>query len=122
MRIGKEYKPCEVKFGNGLKIGEAFYYRGEYDSKEELYMKIRYIEYDECHCDMVRYNAVNLEDGSLTEPAEALNKVFKFSGRHNPDFAWTFDNAVEDANYGVISELKAAVVGYNNTGLTQIGN
>lgn len=56
MRIGKEYKPCEVKFGNGLKIGEAFYYRGEYDSKEELYMKIRYIEYDECHCDMVRYN------------------------------------------------------------------
>ena len=60
MRIGKEYKPCEVKFGNGLKIGEAFYYHGE------LYMKIRYIEYDECHCDMVRYNAVNLEDGSLT--------------------------------------------------------
>lgn len=38
MRIGKEYKPCEVKFGNGLKIGEAFYYRGEYDNKEELYM------------------------------------------------------------------------------------
>ena len=60
MRIGKEYKPYEVKFGNGLKIGEAFYYHGE------LYMKIRYIEYDECHCDMVRYNAVNLEDGSLT--------------------------------------------------------
>ena len=59
MRIGKEYKPCEVKFGDGLKIGE-------YDNKEELYMKIRYIEYDECHCDMVRYNAVNLEDGSLT--------------------------------------------------------
>lgn len=55
----------EVKFGDGLKIGEAFYYRGKYDSKEELYMKIRYIEYDECHCDMVRYNAVNLEDGSL---------------------------------------------------------
>lgn len=52
MRIGKEYKPCEVKFGDGLKIGEAFYYRGEYDNKEELYMKIRYIEYDECHCDM----------------------------------------------------------------------
>ena len=65
MRIGKEYKPCEVKFGDGLKIGEAFYYRGEHDNKEELYMKIRYIEYDECHCDMVRYNVVNLEDGSL---------------------------------------------------------
>jgi hypothetical protein len=66
MRIGREYKPCEVEFGNGLNIGEVFYYRGEYDSKEELYMKIRYIEYDECPCDMVRYNAVNLEDGSLT--------------------------------------------------------
>ena len=63
-----------------------------------------------------------LEDGSLTEPSEALNKVFKFSGRHNPDFAWTFDNAVEDANYSLIKELKAAVVGYNNTGLTKIGN
>lgn len=22
-------------------------------------------QYDECHCDMVRYNVVNLEDGSL---------------------------------------------------------
>lgn len=63
-----------------------------------------------------------LEDGSLTEPSEALNKVFKFSGRHNPDFAWTFDNVVEDANYSLIKELKAAVVGYNNTGLTKIGN
>lgn len=59
MRIGREYKPCEVNFCDGLKIGEAFYYHGE------LYMKIQYIEYDECHCDMVRYNAVNLEDGSL---------------------------------------------------------
>ena len=65
MRIGKEYKPCEVKFGNGLKIGEVFYYRGEYDNKEELYMKIRYIEYDVTRCDVYRRNAVNLEDGSL---------------------------------------------------------
>lgn len=40
MRIGKEYKSFEVKFGNGIKIGEVFYYRGKYDSKEELYMKI----------------------------------------------------------------------------------
>ena len=51
MRIGKEYKPCEVKFGNGLKIGETFYYRGEYDVTR---------------CDVYRRNAVNLEDGSLT--------------------------------------------------------
>lgn len=60
MRIGKEYKPCEVKFGNGLKIGEAFYYHGE------LYMKIQRVEYDVTRCDVYRRNAVNLEDGSLT--------------------------------------------------------
>lgn len=66
MRIGKEYKPCEVKFGDGLKIGEVFYYRGEYDSKEELYMKIQRVEYDVACCDVYRRNAVNLEDGSLT--------------------------------------------------------
>lgn len=65
MRIGKEYKPCEVKF-KSLNIGDAFCYEGEYEEGDYLYMKIRYIEYDECHCDMVRYNAVNLEDGSLT--------------------------------------------------------
>lgn len=69
MRIGKEYKPCEVKFGDGLKIGEAFYYRGEYDSKEELYMKIQRVEYDVTRCGeykVYRHNAVNLKDGSLT--------------------------------------------------------
>ena len=61
MRIGKEHKPCEAKFGNGLKIGEAFYYHGE------LYMKIQHIEYDASGFhDMEKYNAVNLEDGSLT--------------------------------------------------------
>ena len=66
MRIGKEYKPSEFKFGNGLKIGEAFYYRGEYDSKDYLYMKISHIEYDASGFhDMEKYNAVKLEDGSL---------------------------------------------------------
>ena len=61
MRIGKEYKPSEVNFGDGLKIGEAFYYHGE------LYMKIQHIEYDASGFhDMEKYNAVNLEDGSLT--------------------------------------------------------
>lgn len=60
MRIGKEYKPSEVKFGNGLKIGEAFYYHGE------IYMKIQRVEYDVTRCDVYRRNAVNLEDGSLT--------------------------------------------------------
>ncbi|MBR4322509.1 hypothetical protein [Treponema sp.] len=62
-----------------------------------------------------------LADGSLTEPDAALTNVLKFSGRHNPDFAWTFDNATEDANYGLIKELKAAVVAYQNAGLTKVG-
>ena len=30
MRIGREYKPCELKF-KSLNIGDAFYYEGEYD-------------------------------------------------------------------------------------------
>ena len=66
MRIGKEYKPCEVKFGNGLKIGEAFYYLGEYDEWPCLYMKIQRVEYDASGFhDIEKYNAVKLEDGSL---------------------------------------------------------
>lgn len=64
---------------------------------------------------------LHLAEGSLTEPSIALNNVEKFSGRHNPDFAWTFKNATEDANYSLIKELKAAVVAYTNTGLTKIG-
>lgn len=60
MRIGREYKHCDVNFGDGLKIGEAFYYHGE------LYMKIQRVEYDITRCDVYRRNAVNLEDGSLT--------------------------------------------------------
>lgn len=64
---------------------------------------------------------LHLADGSLTEPKAALTNVVKFAGRHNPDFAWTFNNAEEDANYGLIKELKNAVNNYNNTGLTKIG-
>lgn len=64
---------------------------------------------------------LHLADGSLTEPKAALTNVVKFAGRHNPDFAWTFNNAEEDANYGLIKELKNAVTNYNNTGLTKIG-
>ena len=61
MRIGREYKHCDVNFSDGLKIGEAFYYHGE------LYMKIHHIEYDASGFRGIeKYNAVNLEDGSLT--------------------------------------------------------
>lgn len=55
-------------------------------------------------------------------PADALNNVVKYCGRRNPGFAWTFDNAKEDANYSVISELKSALTSYTNTGLTKVGN
>ena len=37
------------------------------------------------------------------------------AGRLNKgDFHWTFDNAVEDANYGVISALKTALGNYTS--------
>ena len=44
MRIGKEYKPCELKF-KSLNIGDAFCYEGEYEEGDYLYMKIQHIEY-----------------------------------------------------------------------------
>ena len=66
MRIGKEYKPCELKF-KSLNIGDAFYYEGEYDERDYLYMKIQRVEYDASGFrDIEKYNAVKLEDGSLT--------------------------------------------------------
>ena len=64
---------------------------------------------------------LHLADGSLTEPKAALSNVVKFAGRHNPDFAWTFDNVEQDANYSLIKDLKEAVVAYDNTGLSKIG-
>lgn len=66
MRIGKEYKPYELKF-KSLNIGDAFYYEGEYDEGDCLYMKIQRVEYDASGFhDIEKYNAVKLEDGSLT--------------------------------------------------------
>ena len=65
MRIGKEYKPYELKF-KSLNIGDAFYYEGECDEGDCLYMKIQRVEYDVTRCDVYRRNAVKLEDGSLT--------------------------------------------------------
>lgn len=56
------------------------------------------------------------------ETAEAaMNTVTAYAGRvQGGDLKWTFDNAVEDTNYGIISELKAAVVGYK-TSLVSVG-
>lgn len=66
MRIGKEYKPCELKF-KSLNIGDAFYHEGEYDEGDCLYMKIQSVEYDAGGFHGIeKYNSVKLEDGSLT--------------------------------------------------------
>ncbi|MBQ6779897.1 MAG: hypothetical protein IJP62_01555 [Treponema sp.] len=65
--------------------------------------------------------SLNLEYAEPESPDSALNSVLAKAGRHNPDFAWTFDNTTEDANYSLIKELKSAVVAYTNTGLTKVG-
>ena len=58
MRIGREYKPYELKF-KSLNIGDAFYYEGEYDEGDYLYMKIQRVEYDASGFhDIEKYNAV----------------------------------------------------------------
>mgnify|MGYP002856922414 CR=1 FL=1 len=48
-------------------------------------------------------------------PKTAKADVIALAGRHNPDFAWTFDNATEDKNYGIISALKNTIVGYTTS-------
>jgi pectate lyase len=49
------------------------------------------------------------------EPEVAKEKVIAHAGRLNGgDLKWTFDSS-EDTNYAVISELKAAVVGYTSS-------
>lgn len=56
-----------------------------------------------------------------TDPDLAKAYVLKFAGRHNPDFAWTFDNSVDDASYALNDALNSALVAHK-TGLTKIGN
>lgn len=64
MRIGKERKPCEVKFV-ALNRGDAFYWQSEHSGEKELYVKIPLVEYDRNQWDTVKHNAVRLEDGAL---------------------------------------------------------
>ena len=54
-----------------------------------------------------------------TEPEQAKADVIKYAGRHESDFAYTFNNATEDKNYGVIAELKTALQGYSS-GMTKV--
>ena len=54
-----------------------------------------------------------------SNPEQAKADVMKYSGRHNPDFAYTFNNVTEDKNYGVITGLKTQIVSYKSS-LTKI--
>lgn len=55
-----------------------------------------------------------------TSPDVAKASVLEFAGRHNPDFAWNFDNSTDDASYAVNEELNSALLAHM-TGLTKIG-
>lgn len=55
-----------------------------------------------------------------TSPDVAKASVLEFAGRHNPDFAWNFDNSTDDASYAVNEELNSALLAHI-TGLTKIG-
>ncbi|WP_294429408.1 right-handed parallel beta-helix repeat-containing protein [uncultured Treponema sp.] len=57
--------------------------------------------------------------GVPSNPLQAKADVMKFAGRHEPDFAYTFNNAKDDKDDDVISELKEIVVAYK-TSLTKI--
>lgn len=55
-----------------------------------------------------------------TSPDVAKASVLEFAGRHNPDFAWNFDNSTDDASYAVNEELNSALLAHT-IGLTKIG-
>ena len=54
-----------------------------------------------------------------TAPDQAKKDVVKYAGRHNSDFAYTFNNATDDKDYAVNKALKALVVDYES-GLTSV--
>ena len=56
-----------------------------------------------------------------TAPDEAKADVIKYAGRHNSDFAYTFDNSKEDNNADVILELKEKLQNYKSN-LTLLQN
>lgn len=55
-----------------------------------------------------------------TDPDEAKDAVLAYAGRHNPDYAWNFNNATDDAKYSVDEALNAELVAHK-TGVTKIG-
>ncbi|MCR4821798.1 MAG: hypothetical protein K5873_02870 [Treponema sp.] len=54
-----------------------------------------------------------------TDPDQAKTNVMKYSGRHESDFAFNFDNSTDDASYDLNSELNSALLAYT-TSLTAI--
>ncbi len=53
---------------------------------------------------------------AIETPEAARTTTQAYAGRcEQGDFKWTFNNSIEDENYGVISELKNAVVNYQST-------
>lgn len=53
---------------------------------------------------------------AIETPEVARTTTQAYAGRcEQGDFKWTFNNSIEDENYGVISELKNAVVNYQST-------
>lgn len=50
---------------------------------------------------------------TIDDPSVAKEKVMRFAGRvQGGDFKWTFNNAVDDNSYNVISALKSALTAY----------
>lgn len=64
-------------------------------------------------------NAVKaVPESAIDDPAQipAIVRSELGAGRMNHgDFAWAFNNSVQDANYGVITELKSALQSYKST-------
>ena len=56
-----------------------------------------------------------------TEAGKAKELVIKYSGRHNSDFAFAFNNAVDDVSYAKNDALNTALVDYKTkSGLTAL--
>lgn len=66
-------------------------------------------------------SGLGLSSTSVSGPVQAKDDVMKFAGRHESDFAYTFTNSTDDADYSVNSALKALLVDYTS-GLTKVGN
>ena len=66
---------------------------------------------------------LGVEPANIDAPEDVPAKVMAQAGRVNGgDFKWTFNNATEDTNYAVISELKSAVVNYKSSIVSFGGN